>query len=450
MEVVRPHDENDADASGPDAGSWRDTTAADVLESLVELVAEGPLSDELPARAVDRVVELLDLSGATLSLVFEREGTLHLEPVASVGAHAAFARDMSARPLETLADVAIAVAEGTPVFVVDSHGLASPASGTGVSRWRSSVSAHATGVLPVRAWGQTLGVLTVEWPGSRPLADRERRLLESVAGILGVMLSHLDLQAPHLDEAEADTIQPPTETSAFYGVTTDGIVVPLSQGAAKGVPAALTVSVVTRAASPDEAPVWDLTPSGRHSVACVVGTATAGSGTAQSAADRAITTLRSYASQGVSPAEGLTYLGHALRAHAADDARVSALACTVDVSGPALRLTFSAAGAVVSAFRSNGGRFTMGLTDRPALGSASVQASAEQHLLLLPGDRVVFASGQVAALDTPEGHAKLQRVLDEAPGDGVKAARTILAGIGERNRAATVAVIGIPETPVES
>ncbi|MBW6468791.1 MAG: GAF domain-containing protein [Coriobacteriia bacterium] len=450
MEVVRPHDENDVGASVPDAGSWRDTTAADVLESLVDLVAEGPLSDELPARAVDRVVALLDLSGATLSLVFEREGTLQLEPVASVGAHAAFARDMSARPLETLADVATAVSEGTPVFVVDSHGPASPASGTGVSRWRSSISAHATGVLPVRAWGETLGVLTVEWPGSRPLEDRERRLLESVAGILGVMLSRLDLKALHVDDAGTDTAEPATETSAFYGVTADGIVVPLSEGAAEGVAAALTVSVVTRAPTSDEVPVWDLAPSGRRSLACIVGTAAAGSGAAQSVAERAIATLHSYASQGVPPAEALTYLGHALRARSAADARVSALASEVELGGAAIQMSFSAAGAVLSAFQPHGGRFTMGLTDRPALGSASVQASAEQHLLLLPGDRVVFASGQVAALDTAEGWAKVRRALDDAPGDAVEAARTILAEIGEGTRAAMVAIITIPQSPVES
>jgi hypothetical protein len=235
MEVVRPHDEGGPDSPGTDASApWHETDDARVLELLLALVSEGPPSDELPARALDRVVELLGLSGATLSLVFESDGTLQLEPVASVGAHAAFARDMSARPLETLADVATAVAEGTPVFVVDSHGPATtPASKTGVGRWRSTISAHATGVLPVRVWGRTLGVLTVEWPGSRPLEERERKLLESVAGVLGVMLDRMERTASAAAEDEVDAVESASDTEFVYGVTAEGVVIPLSGDAAE-------------------------------------------------------------------------------------------------------------------------------------------------------------------------------------------------------------------------
>ena len=449
MEVVRPHDEGGSDSPGTDASApWHEADDARVLELLLALVSEGPPSDELPARALDRVVELLGLSGATLSLVFEHDDTLQLEPVASVGAHAAFARDMSARPLETLADVATAVAEGTPVFVVDSHGPATtPASKTGVGRWRSTISAHATGVLPVRAWGRTLGVLTVEWPGSRPLETRERKLLESVAGVLGVMLDRMERTASLAAEDELDAVESATDTEFVYGVTAEGVVVPLSGGAAEGLETALTVSVAARTAPSEEAPIRDVVSFGPRSLACVVGVAASQGGDPEAAADSAAATLRTYASQRVSPADALVYLGHALRATGPEDSRVSVLACSADLSGAAIRITFSTAGAVLSALCSPGGRLEVRLSDRPALGRASVKPAAERHMLLLPGDAVVFASGQVAPMDTAEGRATLRRALEEARGDGMKAARAILGGFPEGNRAAAVAVIEVTERP---
>lgn len=448
MEVVRPHDEGEDDESAAAGGlaPWRETDDARVLAVLLDLVSEGPLSEELPARAVDRVVELLGLSGATLSLVFERDGALQLEPVASVGAHAAFARDMSARPLETLADVATAVAEGTPVFVVDSSGPATaPASETGVGRWRSTVSAHATGVLPVRAWGKTLGVLTVEWPGSRPLEERERQLLEAVAGILGVMLDRMERAAPPASGEEATALSVSAERQAFYGVTAEGAVVPLPSGSAEGLVTALGVSVFTRTAPPGEAPIWDVVASGPRSLLCAVGVASSREGDPAAVAAGAIDTLRGYASQGVPPADSLVYLGHALRANGPDDARVSALVCAADLSAAAIRLTFSTAGAVMWALRSADGRLTLGLSDRPAIGRSSVQSTGEQHILLVPGDIVVIASGQVAPMDTAAGRAALSTTIEEAGGDGMRVARTLLDGFREGSRAATVAVIEVSE-----
>ena len=71
-------------------------------------------------------------------------------------------------------------------------------------------------------------------------------------------------------------------------------------------------------------------------------------------------------------------------------------------------------------------------------------------MLLVPGDSVVFASGQVAPMDTAEGRETLRRALEDARGDGMKAARAILDGFPERSRAATVAVIEVQERPEEA
>jgi hypothetical protein len=452
MEVVRPHDGGGSDTSRTAASAaWCEADDIRVLESLAALVAEGPLTDELPARAVDRVVELLGLSGATLSLVRERDGTMELESVASVGAHAAFARDMSARPLETLADVATAVAEGKPVFVVDSHGPASsPGTETGVGRWRSTISAHATGVLPVRAWGETLGVLTVEWPGSRPLEDRERTLLEAVAGILGVMLHGLELDESHAGTDEPEVAEGPAESIAVYGVTTDGVVVPLSGADFGDVSPVMTLSVATRAGVPDETAIANVGSIGDRSVGFTIGTTTVRGEAPGSVAGMAIDLLHTYASQGVDPSQALVYLGHAVRATAHEDARVSALTCSIEVSGSAIVLTFSTAGAVMSALRSSDGRLSLELSDSPALSGASTRASRDRHMLLLAGDVAVFASGQVGPLGTARGTSALRSALGNTPDGGVEAARAILGMFEDRQRAATVLVVEVPRTPREA
>ena len=438
MEVVRPHDEDDpgVDPAAPDDAAPDDSG---VLQSLVALAAEGPLSDDLVPRALELLVSLLDLSGATLSRVREHDDVLQLEPIASAGAHAAFARDMSARPLESLADVATAVSEGRSVFVIDSHGPASaPATETGVGRWRSTISAHATGVLPVRAWGSTLGVLTIEWPGSRHLGERERRLLEAAAGLIGMVLSRLE-EAKSPPDAEAAA--PTGVSTAIMGVTAEGVVVPHSDDSAEGVSSALTVSVATRYGTDVDAPIWDIAGTVPGAVALSVGTAAAAHGGSGPLAATAVRVLGTYASQGVTPADALVYLGHAVRATAQPGARVSALACSVEMGGPVVTVTLAMAGAVMWMLLSADGRFSVGPPERPSLSAAGTSPPRNRHLLLLPGDRLVLFGGQVGPVDQARGRTAVRKVLEEGPESAVATGRTLLGMLEDQRHAGVVAVI---------
>lgn len=422
---------------------------ARVLEALAQLLAESPLAEDLPARAVDRVVELLGLSGATLSLVRRRGETLNLETVASVGAHAAFARDMSARPLESLADAATAVTEGKPVYVVDEHGPASAsASETGVARWRSSISAHATGVLPVRAWGETLGVLTIEWPGSRPLGPGERALLESAAGLLGTVLHAMRVAEEGVaGEAEVAAGPQPSVDTAVFGVTDVGVVVPLPEGVSSDLPVALTASFASRRSGGGEEPVRQIirTAPGRTGLALGLA-ASPGDGAAE-VARFARETIQTYASEGLDPAEALAYLEHGVRALAQHDARVSVVGCSVALDGPARSVTFSAAGAAMWAVLSSDGRVSLASSSRAALSATGAGRLTDHHRLLLPGDRMAFLCGQVGALDSARGRTSVREALEHTAGSGIEAALRLLDELGDDERAAAVVVIDIPGPP---
>lgn len=440
MEVVRPNDDNAPGAFAEDG--------ARVLEALAQLIAETPLTDDLPARAVDRVVDLLGLSGATLSIVSKQDDSLNLEAIASVGAHAAFARDMSARPLESLADAATAVSEGRPVFVVDEHGrAASPAPEKGVARWRSSISAHATGVLPVRAWGETLGVLTVEWPGSRPLGEREEALLEAVAGLLGTMLHDMKRAEEGAAIRAASTLDATStgERTEILGVTANGIVVPLSEGVVGDVEPVVIISVVSRRVRGTEVPIWDLVSIGSDRLALAVGLATAPESDPGELAETARAALRTYASQGVGPAEALGYLEHSVRATGSEGARVSVASCALSLGGSARALSFSTAGAVTWAAIGSGDRLKSGGAGRAALSASGGARPEEGHILLLPGDRVVMICGPVGALDGHEGRASMASALAAPESSGAQAARSLLGMLGNPERAASVVVIEVHE-----
>ncbi len=441
MEVVRPHTQ---DSSGAPSGE-----DARVLGALANLLAEIPLDDDLPALAVDRIVDLLGLSGATLSLVRTRDDTLHLEALASVGAHAVFARDMSARPLESLADAATAVTEGRPVFVVDEHGTASaPATETGVARWRASISAHATGVLPVRAWGETLGVLTVEWPGSRPLEAEQRTLLEAVAALLGPVLHGLIERDNDPGDAPRGAHRPgPERHLAVLGVTPAGIVVPLSDEAAADVTPAFVISRASRRGIGDEAPVWDVTGIRPGRTAFVTGMAATSDGDPERLAETAAAALRGYASQGVAPAEVLSYFEHAIRATGTAGARVSAAAFTLSVEGAVRVLSLAAAGAVMWAILSADGRVSYNSPGRTALSAAGGSKPVGRDLLLLPGDRVVLLVGPVALADGPAGRGSLRSAVGDSGVTGADAARAALELMGDLRRAASAVVIEAREIP---
>jgi len=441
MEAVRPHAHDSNGASSTDD--------AQVLCALADLLAEAALDDDLPTLVVDRIVDLLGLSGATLSLVRKRDDALHLEALASVGAHAAFARDMSARPLESLADAATAVAEGRPVFVVDEHGgPQSEPTETGVGRWRASISAHATGVLPVRAWGETLGVLTVEWPGSRPLGAEQRALLEAVAAMLGPVLHGLVGRSEGAAKTAPIGRRPDDAVQlAVLGVTPAGVVVPLPDEAGAGLAPALVISRASRHGTGDEAPVWDVVGTGSCSIAAAVGLAATSDGDPGRLAEMAASSLRDYASQGVAPAEALSYLEHAIMAGGTAGARVSVAAFTLTVAGAARVLSLAAAGAVMWVVVSTDGRMSSGVSGRLALSGAGGPAPAGRELLLLPGDRAVLLAGPVGPLDSPAGRDSIKAVAGDRGVTGAQAARSALGLLGDVRRAASAVVIEVRETP---
>jgi hypothetical protein len=334
------------------------------------------------------------------------------------------------------------------VFVVDEHGkAASPAPENGVARWRSSISAHATGVLPVRAWGETLGVLTIEWPGSRPLGEREKALLEAVAGLLGTMLHDMK----RAETAAADRASSSRDGAGsgerieILGVTANGIVVPLSEGVVGEVEPAVVLSIASRRGTGTEAPIWDAVSIGPDRVALAVGLATAPEADPDELADTARAALRTYASQGVGPAESLGYLEHSVRATGSEGARVSVASCSISLGGSTSALSFSTAGAIMWAALGSGDRLTSGSSGRAALSAAGGARAEDQHLLLLPGDRVAMICGPVGALDGAEGRTSMKMALAARESSGAHAARSLLGALGEPERAASVVVIEVHE-----
>lgn len=441
MEAVRPHEDDGPEANPAGARTHDcDTHDSRALEALVGLVADAPLADDLLDRAVEQVADLFGLSGVTLSLVREVDDVMHVQPVASGGAHAAFARDMSSRPLDALADAATAVSEGRPIFVGDAYGAGdTPAEETGVGRWRSTISAHATGVLPVRAWGRTVGVLTVEWPSARPLGDKERGLLEAASSLLGVMVAALGER--EADEQSADIVEQPHEVVALYGVTPEGVVVPLSGGDVPGAAPVLTLSVAMRAGIPGEHPVWDVTGVSARTVVATAGVAIAPAEDAEALAAAVGEAMRSYAAQGVRLGNALTYLGHAVRARAASGSRASVTGFSIELLGASAAVTCASAGAVMSLALASDGRLAVQPSGQPALSGSSATSSAERHSLLLDGDRLAVLGGQVAPLDTSKGRSAARRVLDAAGPDGTEAARELLGMLDGPGRAGIAVVI---------
>lgn len=438
MEMVRPHDGSPTpDASG-DSG-------AEVLRALAAMLAASPPAEDLATRAVDRIVDLLGLSAATLSLVRKHEDALQLQAIASVGAHAAFTRDMSARPLESLADAARAVEEGKPVFVADEHeAAASGRAQSGVARWRSNVTARATGVLPVRAWGETVGVLTVEWPHSRPPDSDEQDTLQAAAAMLGAILRAIPSgEKPPLAPAEnPDAETAPSVETSVLGVMDSGVIVPLSETLpARSVPAAV-ISIATRRGAADEAPLGEAMALARDRVNLAAAIATATGGDPQELAGSVRDTLHDLARQDVGPADALGYLEHVVHAAAPRSARVSAALCTLEITGAQGVCVLATAGAGMWALLSHDGRLITGAADRAALSAAGGSAAKDHYELLLPKDRFALLCGPFG----PSGRAEILVRATLEPGmTGAEAARALVTSVDDPSRSVSAVVVEINE-----
>ncbi|MDY0087357.1 MAG: GAF domain-containing protein [Coriobacteriia bacterium] len=449
MEILRPHD----DAHGPDAfGSG----AGEVLRALASLVADSPADKDLATRAVDRVVDLMRLSAATLSSVHENEGGLQLGTVASVGAHAAFTRDMSARPLELLADVAKVVEEGHSIFLADEHHAASTTPPvTGVARWRSNVSRRATGVLPVRAQGETLGVLTVEWPHSQPASQDERDILEAAAAILGTILHEMREAAQSPDRSlpadevasaaagKADEALPaaPLVETAIKGVMRSGAVVTLPEVIPSHITPVALISMATRRGSAAEMPFTEVAASPGDACRLAAAVVTTPGDVADASAGVVREALGDLANQAIGPAEALGYLEHTVEPAKPGDRRVSATLCSLKIADGQGVCVLSAAGAGMWVLSSRDGRVSAHSADRAALGSGVTQSVEDRYELLLAGDRLVLLCGPVGSPDAVQ--RAVRETLEQRTTSAIEIAHTLLDTIADEARSVSVIVVEV-------
>lgn len=450
MEMARSHDDA-YEPAAPHSG------AAEVFRALASLIAESSADRDLATRAVDRVVDLMHLSTATLSSVHEDAGGVQLEAVASVGAHAAFTRDISARPLESLADAAKVVEEGHAVYRADEHDAAGSATPvTGVARWRSNVSARASGVLPVRSHGETVGVLTVEWPHSQPPSQDERDTLQAAAAILGTILHEMRREvrsseplAPLGPEAaveaqECDTLPAePLVATSIRGVMSSGAVVSLPGIIPPHIAPVAVISAATSQSAGCGLPVAEVIKSPGGAVGVIAAVVTTSGKGAHVSAGPLREALAGFLHQSVGPAEALGYLEHELPAAApgAADARMSAVVSSLVITGGQAVCTLSAAGAGLWVFRSRDGRTSVRSPDRGVLGLGAARHVEDRYELLLPGDKLALVCGPVGSPDGVE--RAVCETFEPRGADELGAARAVLTALGGQTRSMSVVIVDV-------
>ncbi len=448
METVGCGDTEGAhDPRAASSGATSDRCYDEVLKVLVGLSARTSPSETLVSDALEAVVAALGLGGATFSLVREKDGALHLEPAASVGSHAAFARDMSARPLASLADAATAVADGQTVFVAEetvSAGLTPQASGVG--RWRSGISVLATAILPVRAWGEVLGVLTIEWPCADPVDDADREALEAIANVIG-LLHHAAQRQPGSDPEESAAGLGTGATRAVLCVTRQGVVVTLGAARHARSEVALVLSVVARADGGGAAPFWDAVGADAGRAVVAVGLASAHPGAAHSLADTCSNALRTLFVQGAPVDAALDYLAATVRATARPGGSVSAATCALDFGDTSVGTTCCAGGNVAFVAVSREGRvWTVGVGGEALGGSIASGPREVHHALLVEGDRLVCVAGLAVAPEGLDLGAAVAEALGRPVDDGELAERALdLIGGPSSAGAVMVARVGGPD-----
>lgn len=409
-----------------------------ILKTLVGICAHASPSGTLVTDALERIVDALGLGGATFSVVEEIEGTLHLESIASAGSHAVFARHLSARPLASLADAASAVVDGRAVFSAEENGPVGPPSmAAGVGRWRSEVKTHVTAILPARAWGEVLGVLTVEWPCTGAIDDADREALEAIADVVGV-LHHRALTAAH--RPEVPHALAPALMRAALGVTEQGMVIALGDEPSARPDVVLDISLVARADVRGAVPFWDAIGVDPGRAALALGVANAHGGAAHGLAETCAQALRMLFVQGVPVEVALTYLAGTVHVAAPPGGSASVAACSLGLGGDAVSVTFSGAGEAVLVVASGDGRVWSAGVGGAELGGAAAEPRATNHALLVRGDRAVLACG-ADAVDGGGVEAAVRELIGQW-GDSGKVADSVLARAYGEAGAGAVMVIG--------
>ncbi len=418
-----------ATAEPPPIVAVREASSASegALHAVVAIARESSGADSAAAALVDALAEELGLARARLLLMRPCAGGEQpcLEPVASSGSHASLTRDMPSLPMDGSNDLVRVAASAAPAFHSDVHGLGDKdgdVATTGLGRWRAGVTTQASAVLPLELRGEVLGVLAIEWSTPQAFDEDERANLATIADAAALVLGSFIVPARAEVPSAAAAGCTPAPTASL-AVTCDGIVVPA--GTPGGWAAAPALRVHVGAAAPNaqadtEEVFWDVVGVRNGLVVLALGLANAPRGGAAEVAETARHMLRASSVQGAGPARGLGLLAAWLSASGPDSAWISALACEIDVRRASA--SWCAAGTVALVTRYTDGRFDVVGAKYPPLGSSAEPDLTENDILLLPGDRVALACGEIASLAQETPRREVSRALADRTAGGADAA----------------------------
>ncbi len=430
----------------------------------VGIFAAAAQGSELAAVAdtiVDVLTSSLDLECARLYVVEGDGGARVLRLLADSSRHSVLALDMPSLPLDAGSPAARVVSEGRSQFVEDTHGLRNGGLDQidGVGRWRLSVGRQAHATLPLIVHGGVFGALGMDWPVPHEFGAQERARLEGLALAVALAVSTFhevaDGVAPSLPEqsrptstvaVSSPTVAVPDPLPAAHGPVTasflvkDGgalapaIAVPWGGGSI----ARLSVAWNMGLAGELWAVFWDIFPYGDDgSIGLLLGTIGSSVGGASAQAALARTALRGAVERG----EGLDGAVATLRARISGDSPgVCWTSATVALLQRDCTVLQSHQGgeSLMATLRSDG-RMVVEDAGLLPLGAAPGTAIASRTDLLLPGDRVVWGCGGLAAPGSAARESLKETLARRGGGESTSAARLLdLAGADRRPAVAMV------------
>ena len=204
---------------------------------------------------------------------------------------------------------------------------------------------------------------------------------------------------------EPADVEPPIAT-ADLEVTAEAVVVPAGiPGGWVSAPALTLRAAATRADSTQQV-FWDATGLPNGFVALSLGIATSPQGHAAEVAETAQHLLRASALQGEGPARGLGLLGGWLASAGSGTAWVSAIVIEIDVKQATA--SWCAAGSTALVSRYADGRLSVSASRYSPLGSSAILDAAEHDIMLLPGDRIALACGDIDALSAAPNRSDMK------------------------------------------
>jgi len=412
--------EESVDMAADDTSASRSTVPDGPLHAALESViaVSGEASDAAGATQaiVDRLVVDLELARARLFMLTSEETGpehTHLETVAAAGSHATFTKEMPSVPLDGSTDVARVGESGEAEFHGDVHGLGEEPEGghTGLGRWRAGVTTQSSAALPLSVRGRMLGVLALEWSAPRDFEAPERADLDATATAAALVLdSFLAEERSSVPRLPSIGITP--SPTAELAVTADGLVMPVGIPGAWASSPALALHVAANASGAhNEEVFWDVVGLPGGLVVLTLGMALTSKGAASEVAETARHMLRASALQGAAPARSLELLAGWIAASGPGTAWVSAI--TIEMHVQRSTAVWCAAGSVALVSRLADGRMDVLAAKQPPLGSTASPDLEEQEALLLKGDRIALACGEVAALGTESAKKDVKSSLAE-------------------------------------